>query len=99
MKVLVANAELEFLIGEVDLLASRFPITVVSAARRKVTVLKAIPEYRDLTKWKSLGFAPIDGERGTVLVAKDWRMHLRNEPSNEEESAIAITRLDNDNQN
>lgn len=97
MKVFVANAELEFLIGEADLLASRFPITVVSAARHKMTVLKAIPEYRDLAKWKSLGFLSIDDERGSVHVADDWRMHLRNEPNNERESAIAITRLDNDN--
>lgn len=99
MKVLVANPELDFLTGDSDVVAKRFPIAVISAARRKVVVLKAMPDYFDLTKWKSLEFAPIDSERGTVRVTGDWRMHFRNEQRNEEESAIAITRLDNDNKN
>jgi len=57
----------------------KFPIAVIRAAQRKLTVLKAAPDERTLRNWKSLHYEKLKGDRkgqNSIRLNDQWRMVL-----------------------
>lgn len=94
MKVVIASADLEFLNGG-SLVASRFPIRIMRAAFQRTDLLRAVPRYEHISRWKALRYQPAGANTGSITVIDTWRMDVRGATGNEDPSQIAILRIRN----
>lgn len=90
MKVAIANAELEFLCGG-NLVAARFPILVIKAAKQRHDLLKAVPLFDQIPRWKSFRYEARDLNSGSIAVTGEWRMDIRGDETNGVPDQVAIT--------
>lgn len=96
MKVVIADSDLEFLDGG-SLAASRFPIRVMRAAFQRTDLLRAMPRYEHISRWKALRYQSAGENTGSIAVVDTWRMDVRGAVGNEDASQIAILRIRNAN--
>lgn len=90
MKVTVTSADLEFLIGG-SIVAAKFPIKVIKAAKQRHDLLKAVPLFDQIPRWKSFKYERNDLYSGTIYVTEEWRMDIRGEDGNAKPDHVAIT--------
>jgi hypothetical protein len=90
MKVTITNAELEFLCGG-EVLAARFPIKVIQAAKRRHDLLRAVPLFHQIPAWKSFRYEPNGPTAGSIAVTGNWRMDIRGEEANGPKDQVSIT--------
>lgn len=94
MKVVIASAELEFLNGG-GLVASGFPIRVMRAAFQRTDLLRAVPRYEHISRWKAFRYQEAGVNAGSIAVIDTWRMDVRGATGNEDLSQISILRIRN----
>lgn len=94
MKVVIASADLEFLNGG-SLVASGFPIRVMRAAFQRTDLLRAVPRYEHISRWKAFRYQAAGVNAGSIAVIDTWRMDVRGATGNEDPSQIAILRIRN----
>jgi hypothetical protein len=90
MQVTVASADLEFLVGG-SIVAARFPIRVIRAAKQRHDLLRAVPLFDQIPRWKAFRYERRDARSGSIFVTEDWRMDIRGEDSNEKPDHVSIT--------
>lgn len=93
MKLIIGNSDLEFLENIGHLTETKLPVSVMHAAFIKTDLLKAIPCFPDLKKWKSLKFVSKDKNSGSISLIDDWRMDLRSTEGNEEQREVTLIKI------
>jgi proteic killer suppression protein len=76
MRVVFSDDDLS-LIETGDAGATRLPVGVIKAARRKLTVLRAATDDRSLRNWKSLHYEKLKGNREgqrSIRINDQYRM-------------------------
>lgn len=96
MKVVIAASDLEFLNGG-NLVAARFPIRIMRAAFQRTDLLRALPKYEHVSRWKAFRYQPAGENAGSISVIDTWRMDVRGATGNEDPSQISILRIRNAN--
>jgi proteic killer suppression protein len=79
MRIVFAADELA-LIETDEAGATRLPVAVIRAARRKLTLLRAAIDDRSLRNWKSLRYEKLKGNRGdqrSIRINDQYRMVFR----------------------
>ena len=75
----------------------KLPFSVIRAARKKLTVLRAAPDERTLRNWKSLHYEKLIGDRKgyrSIRLNAQWRMVFKlNKKTNP--PTIIITAIEN----
>ena len=75
----------------------KFPIAVIRAARKKLTLLRAAPDERTLRNWKSLHYEKLIGDRKgykSIRLNAQWRMVFKlNKKTNP--PTVVITAIEN----
>ena len=79
MDIEIDASGLEFLIGDVGV-DTNYPIRVIRAARERLQVIRAIPNFFHLGRWKSLDYRG-NIESGSVNLIDEWRMQLESKPN------------------
>lgn len=76
MEVEFLNKKLEQLVGEGASIAW-LPVNVIKSARRKIILLAAASDERDLRNWKSLHYEKLIGDKNglkSIRINKKWRI-------------------------
>ena len=92
MKVTIVGTDLDFLDGG-ELVTTRFPIKVMVAATRRVDLLRALPRYDQIPRWKAFRYESVDLNAGSIAVVDSWRMDVRGPNDNEEPTDISVLRI------
>lgn len=92
MKVVIAASDLEFLNGG-SLVAAHFPIRVLWAAFQRTDLLRAVPRYEHLPRWKAFRYQSTGPGAGSIAIIDAWRMDLRAATGNEDPSQVAVLRI------
>ena len=92
MKVVISGQDLDFLDGG-ELVVARFPIKVMVAAAQRVDLLRAVPRYDQIPRWKALRYEETGRHAGSVSVIDSWRMDVRGPNDNEEPTDISVLRI------
>nr|VFK37392.1 MAG: proteic killer suppression protein [Candidatus Kentron sp. TC] len=76
MEIEFANKKLEQLIDDEP--AHWLPVSVISSARRKLQLIDAAKDERDLRNWKSLHYEKLSRDKtlSSIRLNKNWRMIL-----------------------
>ena len=55
---------------------SRFPIEVINALRKKMSVIRAARDERTLRNWRSLHYEKLErpGDQRSIRINKQWRL-------------------------
>lgn len=93
MEIFVADSRLDFLTDASNVVTSSLPIRVMQASYRKYDLLRALPLFTDVPRWKCLDYDVVDDSQGSIRVIDDWRMGLRSENANQERKQVTITKI------
>jgi len=75
--------------------ASGFPIRVMRAAFQRTDLLRAVPRYEHISRWKAFRYQEAGVNAGSIAVIDTWRMDVRGATGNEDLSQISILRIRN----
>ncbi len=76
MKVVFAGSVAALMEGT-DVGSARLPVGAIMSARRKLTLLRALPDSRSLRNWKSLRHEELEGSREgqqSIQIDGSYRM-------------------------
>ncbi len=76
MEVVFADSDLGKIETE-EAAKLRLPVAVIKSARRKLTLLRAALDERDLRNWKSLHYEKLKGDRAgqcSIRLNDQWRL-------------------------
>ena len=90
MKVTVASPDLEFLVGG-NIVTAEFPIRVIRAAKQRHDLLRAVPLFDQIPRWRSFQYERSGARSGSIYVTEGWRMDIRGEEGNGQPDHVTIT--------
>lgn len=76
MIIIFLNKELNK-IETADAPKLKYPLNIIKATRKKLTLLRAAPDERTLRNWKSLHYEKLKGERTnqrSIKINNQWRL-------------------------